>query len=85
MIQALKLVHKQYPKVKALWKIVRTPDNHAKEDLPFVKETGWLPSVEEVYEHPAVQIVVHHGGGKSRVFSRSALTNISEQVIPSTR
>lgn len=64
MMEVIRKVHFQHPEVRFLWKLARTSDNVAREALECVRETDWLPSVEEVYQHPAVRIVVHHGGGE---------------------
>lgn len=64
MLKALVKVHQEHPRIRVLWKVVRC-EGVQKQELPFVRQESWLPSVERVYAHPAVKIVIHHGGGMS--------------------
>lgn len=64
MVTALRRAHTAYPRFRVLWKVVRTDQNRQTFEVPFIRECDWLPSVAQVYEHPATKIVVHHGGGE---------------------
>jgi len=63
MLEAIKMVKAQYANIRVLWKVVKS-EGVETYDLPYVRQVDWLPSVEEVYTHPSVEVVVHHGGGE---------------------
>lgn len=63
MLQALRDVYTVHPNIQVLWKVVKC-DGVKVEDLPYLRQVDWLDSIEEVYTHPAVKVVIHHGGGK---------------------
>ena len=72
MVQALHMIHEQNPNVAFLWKIAQRPkhvQNIPSEDEaalpPYVRRLSWIPSMTAVMEHPALAVMMHHGGGNS--------------------
>lgn len=63
MLQALETAKRSFARLRVLWKVVRC-EGVVKEEASYVRQVEWVPSVEEVYTHPSVKVVVHHGGGK---------------------
>lgn len=77
MIRALQIVHSEYPKLRVLWKVVKV-EGVEMEELPYARQVGWLDSIDEVYEHPSVKVVIHHGGGNSILVSLRLLHTESD-------
>lgn len=63
MLQAIRNVYELHPNLQILWKVVKC-DGVKVAELPYLLQVDWLDSIEEVYTHPAVKVVIHHGGGK---------------------
>lgn len=80
MVTALRRAHAHYPHFIVLWKIVRTDQEYHDIAAPFIRECSWLPSVTQIYEHPATKIVVHHGGGNT--VNEVIWHGLSHLVIP---
>lgn len=80
MLRALKSVHQSHPSLRILWKVIKC-EGVKTEDLSFVRQVDWLPSVKEVYSHPAVKVVVHHGGGTKIVCREVGLLPTDSSVF----
>ena len=72
MVEGLKLLQKRIPDVQVLWKVPKLPKHIQPIPSPdegklplFIRQEGWLECVQTVLEHPAVSVIVHHGGGNS--------------------
>lgn len=72
MVQALHMIHEQNPNVAFLWKIAQRPKHvqniPSEEEAalpPYVRRLSWIPSMTAVMEHPALAVMMHHGGGNS--------------------
>ncbi|KAI3622918.1 hypothetical protein GLX27_004093 [Malassezia furfur] len=72
IVEALLRLHDLFPELQVLWKIPKLPfesqpiPSADESRLPlFIRREEWLPSVEDVLQHPAVAVCVHHGGGNS--------------------
>ena len=72
IVKAMEYLHDLYPNVMVLWKIPKLP--YSAQPIPsadearlplFIRREDWLQSVETVLSHPAVSVVMHHGGGNS--------------------
>lgn len=72
LVKAFEMIHARNPNIAFLWKI----PNHPKriQDIPseeeanlpsYIKRIAWIPSVEAVIRHPALSVMMHHGGGNS--------------------
>lgn len=72
ILACLERLHKRFPTLLVLWKIpdhpqriqpVPTADEAV---LPsYIRRESWLPSIHNVLSHPAVAVIMHHGGGNS--------------------
>lgn len=65
-------LHERMPSVRILWKIpardqrVQPVPSAAEDPLPeYMLRVDWVPDVHRVLAHPALAVVMHHGGGNS--------------------
>lgn len=72
LLRALHMLHERMPNVAILWKIpdrsqdVQPIPKAEEANLPsFIYRVAWIPDMFKVMQHPALGVVMHHGGGNS--------------------
>lgn len=85
MILAFETVHKHFQgNVRFLFKASLKDGHSAKAGLTekqseYIRLSGWIEDQNAVYQHPALKVFIHHGGGNS--FNEAVYFGIPQLII----
>jgi UDP:flavonoid glycosyltransferase YjiC (YdhE family) len=84
LLQGLSAVHHSLQeRVRFVLKVNRPRDGrpaaHVKQLPPFIRETNWVESQHSVFQHPALRVIVHHGGGN--LFNEAVYFGVPQLIL----